>query len=593
MEKNLRVLIVEDLESDAEILKRILTLEGVKFEDRIVETKDDFVNALSEFIPDLILSDYSMPQFTGMKALLLRQELAPHIPFVLVTGSMNEDVAVECMKAGADDYVIKQNLIRLVPSINAAIQKQETLRLQRESEIALRESEKKFRNLYTSMAEGVCLHKLVFDSNGNPVNYRIVDANKQYEQILNLAKEDILGKLATEVYHTMVPPYFEKYLEVVNEEKLYSFETYYVPLKKHFFISVSPWDHDGFATIFTDITERKKAEDGIRKERILLRTLIDNIPSTIFSKDSEGRKVLANLTDIEVIGVASESEIIGKTDLEIFPNEIGKRGYADDMLVIRTGEPVINREEDFIDGKGNHRWLLTSKLPLVDESGNVTGLVGIGHDITERKWVDEELRKLSRAVEQSPVSIVITDVNGIIEYVNPKFSELTGYTREEAIGKNPNILKSGATGPEVYEKLWNTIKAGGEWHGEFQNKKKNGEIYYESAVISPVSDESGRITHFLATKENITNRKRAEEEIRQKAEELAITNAELSRFNRLAIGREMRMIEIKKYCNLLAGRLNIEQPYPLAFLNDGQMLQTNFSETSGDDVLKENLNTNS
>jgi two-component system, sensor histidine kinase and response regulator len=722
MENNLRILIVEDLESDAEIVKRVLSHEGIKFEDLIVETKDDFVMALSGFKPDLIISDYSMPQFTGMKALLIRQELAPNVPFVLVTGSMNEDVAVECMKAGADDYVIKQNLIRLIPAINAAMQKQETLRLQREAEYALRksedrfkqiaeaagefiwevdatglytyvnrisesllgysaeeilgkkhfydffepgvkeelklialeafsqketfrdfenpnqhkdghivilsttgmpildpdgnllgyrgvdtditerkraeealrESEKKFRNLYSNMAEGVCLHKLVFDNNKEPVDYRIIGINKQYEQILNIADSDVVGKLASEVYNSAIPPYFEKYVEVVNKEQSFTFETYYEPLNKHFLISVSPWDIDGFATIFTDITARKQAEDVIRKERILLRTLIDNLPSTIFSKDNEGRKTLANLTDVEVIGVASESEIIGKTDLEIFSGEVGIRGYEDDMVVLQSGKPVINREEDFIDGKGIHRWLQTSKIPLFDETGKVTGLVGIGHDITERKRVDEELRKLYRAVEQSPISIVITDAQGLIEYVNPKFSELTGYSREEALGKNPNILKSGATAPENYKQLWDTIKAGGEWHGEFQNKKKNGEVYFEAALISPILDETGSITHFLATKEDITNRKRTEEEIRQKVEELAISNEELSRFNRLAIGREMRMIEIKKYCNVLASQLNIEQPYPLAFLDENKTKQEDITGHSADDVVEmnENIKTN-
>lgn len=583
MEKKLRILIVEDMESDAEMVKRTLSIEGIDFEDMIVETKDDFVKALSGFKPDLILSDYSMPQFTGMRALLLRQELAPHIPFVLVTGSMNEDVAVECMKAGADDYVIKQNLVRLGAAVKAAIQKQETIRLRKEAEKALFESEKKFRNLYSNMAEGVCLHKLVFDDNGKPVDYRIVGANLQYEQILNVKQEDIIGKLATEVYKTSSPPYFKEYLKVVNEEKSYTFETYYTPLDKYFLISVSPWDDDGFATIFTDITTSKQAEDIIRKERILLRTLIDNLPDTIFAKDREGRKILANLADLEVTGYASEAEIIGKTEREIFPGDAGERGYADDLFILQTGQPVFNREDEFIDGQGKQRCFLTSKIPLFDEHGEVTGLVGIGHDVAARKQAEEQLRKLSLAVEQSPVSIVITDVDGTIEYLNPKFTHLTGYTLEEAKGKNPRILKSGATPTVLYKQLWDTIKAGNEWHGEFQNKKKNGETYYESALISPIFDKTGRITHFLATKEDITSRKNAEEEIRQKVEELAISNEELTRFNRLAIGREMRMIEIKKHCNQLAAQLGIAQPYPLAFLNENKMKPAGGKETSFDE----------
>ena len=130
--------------------------------------------------------------------------------------------------------------------------------------------------------------------------------------------------------------------------------------------------------------------------------------------------------------------------------------------------------------------------------------------------MEESLRHLSRAVEQSPSTVMITDTDGRMQYVNTKFTELTGYSREEAIGQNPRILKSGETPPEVYERLWETIIAGGEWRGEFHNKKKNGELYWESASISGVKDSSGTITHYLAVKEDITERKRLEDELRWK-----------------------------------------------------------------------------
>ena len=125
-------------------------------------------------------------------------------------------------------------------------------------------------------------------------------------------------------------------------------------------------------------------------------------------------------------------------------------------------------------------------------------MIGTSMDITERKQAEEELKKLSQAVEQSPASVVITDLKGTIEYVNPKFCEVTGYTIEEAIGQNPRILKSGHTPPEVYRELWKTIKAGYEWRGEFQNKKKNGELYWESATISPLKSADGSTAHYLS-----------------------------------------------------------------------------------------------
>ncbi len=132
--------------------------------------------------------------------------------------------------------------------------------------------------------------------------------------------------------------------------------------------------------------------------------------------------------------------------------------------------------------------------------------------VVERTQAEDKLRQLSRAVEQSPASIVITNPAGDIEYVNPKFVAVTGYTLAEVLGKNPRVLKSGEMSPEAYGVLWQTIAAGKEWSGEFHNKKKNGELYWESASISPIRDLAGRVTHYLAVKEDITARKQTEVE---------------------------------------------------------------------------------
>jgi PAS domain S-box-containing protein len=150
----------------------------------------------------------------------------------------------------------------------------------------------------------------------------------------------------------------------------------------------------------------------------------------------------------------------------------------------------------------------------------------------------QRIDKLSRAVEQSPSTVVITDRDGLIEYVNPKFSLLTGYTPEEAIGQNPRVLKSGLMDPAIYEDLWKTITAGEEWRGELLNKKKNGDLYWESASISPLIGPAGEVTNYIAVKEDITRRKEAELKIMDlnrilsaRAEELEVLNSELEAFN--------------------------------------------------------------
>jgi len=278
----------------------------------------------------------------------------------------------------------------------------------------------------------------------------------------------------------------------------------------------------GHFGIQRDITENKLAVEAIKNERKLLRTLIDNLPVTIYVKDQETRKVIANTLDLEVIGILDESDVIGKTDLELFGNEIGLRGYSDDMKVIQTGQPVINREEVFLDKNGFQRWLLTSKIPLFDHQGKPTGLVGIGFDITDIKKAERQIQKLTKSIEQSPSAIIITDIQGIIEYVNPIFSEISGYSQGEVIGKNLRILSPNEMPLEEYKQLWDTIIAGDVWRGEFLNRKKNGEQYWEWITMTSIKNEAGEITNFLAIKEDISLRKQMEADLivaKNKAEE--------------------------------------------------------------------------
>ena len=278
----------------------------------------------------------------------------------------------------------------------------------------------------------------------------------------------------------------------------------------------------GLFGIQRDITQSKQAVEAIQNERQLLRTLIDNLPVSIYVKDTQCRKVVSNLTDVEKMGYASERDVVGKTDLELFDGEDGELSYRDDLAVIQTGEPVINREGSFRDPKGTIRWSLTSKLPLFDHHGKVSGLVGISRDITEQKKAHETIQKLSKSVEQSASVVMITDINGNIEYVNPKFTEITGYSLEEIRGRNPRFLKSGEMRPEFYQELWQTISSGGVWRGEFHNRKKNGDLYWEWVTITSIKNERGEITNYIAIKEDTSLRKQMEVDLivaKEKAEE--------------------------------------------------------------------------
>jgi two-component system sensor histidine kinase/response regulator len=162
------------------------------------------------------------------------------------------------------------------------------------------------------------------------------------------------------------------------------------------------------------------------------------------------------------------------------------------------------------DGSWRH---MESRAWYLPDDLNIKGILVSSHDISGRVNLESRLDILSRAVEQSPASIVITDIKGTIEYVNAKFMQVSGYTREEAIGQNPRILKSGKNPEEMYKQLWDIISRGGTWHGEIVNKNKNGDLYTEYASISGVVDSEGNLTHYLGVKEDITDRKKKDNEI--------------------------------------------------------------------------------
>ncbi len=173
-----------------------------------------------------------------------------------------------------------------------------------------------------------------------------------------------------------------------------------------------------------------------------------------------------------------------------------------------------------------------------------------------------ELSKLSRATEESPAIVFITDKNGTIEYVNPKFVQATGYAIDEAMGQTPRLLKSGIHPREFYETMWKTILSGESWHGELCNRRKTGELYWESASISSLRNTEGIITHFVCVKEDISERKRAEEVLREAHELLQRQAADLKAFNQAMVDREQRIIEMKEEVNALCQELGREPEYP-------------------------------
>lgn len=256
--------------------------------------------------------------------------------------------------------------------------------------------------------------------------------------------------------------------------------------------------------VIKDISAEKRTETSLAESEYRFRTILENAPDGIFV-NTQGVFTFINPKMLDLLNAKDESDLIGHDVFERIAPEFHEIVKSHINFQNETGQNAKLMEQEYIRMDGS-RIVVTTSVAPIKYRGKESNLVFV-HDLSSRKQTEEKITKLSRAIEQSPVSILIADISGTIEYVNPKFSEVTGYSYNELMGKNPNILKSGFTSPLEYEQLWNTIMSGNVWVGEFKNIKKNGTVYWEAATIAPIKNLKGEITHYVGIKEDITEKK--------------------------------------------------------------------------------------
>ena len=265
--------------------------------------------------------------------------------------------------------------------------------------------------------------------------------------------------------------------------------------------------------------EKASSKNGLVLDEKHYRDLLTYLPEGVAITDLEENLLFVNAEFAAMLGYTTDElqgmnvkDLIPESEITVLKSEAAKRAVgvssAYNMKMVRKDGGVII--------------VKISGVSRRDDEDNVIGTMAVVIDITAERERELELLKLSSAIESSPTSVVITDVEGTIEYVNPKFSELTGYSAMEAQGENPRILKSGKTPTKVYQDLWETIKSGKIWRGRFINKKKDGELYWEDAWISPIINQEGAITHYVAVKEDITRNVVAEEQLKLSNKDLEL-----------------------------------------------------------------------
>ena len=266
----------------------------------------------------------------------------------------------------------------------------------------------------------------------------------------------------------------------------------------------------GLYGIARDITERQQAEAALRREVALNQRYLDTVQTLMVALDAEGRITMINHKGCELLGY-EEAELLGKNwFMDCLPQPLGMETVYPLFCHIMAGELEAAEyfENTILCRDGRQCLIAWHNAYFTDSEGRIVGTLSSGEDISERKRVEEQLRKLAQAVEQSPESIAITDLDGHIEYVNEAFVANTGYSREEVIGQNPRVLHSGKTPRATYEALWSALTQGQPWKGEFINRRRDGSEYTEFAIITPLRQADGRISHYVAVKEDISEKKR-------------------------------------------------------------------------------------
>jgi PAS domain S-box-containing protein len=305
--------------------------------------------------------------------------------------------------------------------------------------------------------------------------------------------------------------------------------------------SASPiFDHEkkiiGFDGVARDITEKRKSDDLLRK----LSLAVEQSPVSVVITDLNASVEYVNKKFTDLTGYSSD-ELIGRNPRVLKSGEHPRAFYVDLWDTLKSGKAwkgeFHNRKKD-----GDLFWELASISPITNDKGEITHYLGIKEDITERKLSEKQLHKFSKVVEQSPNMILITDLNYVIEYVNPSFSRVSGYSQEDIVGRQYKFLKLAMADEPEYEELWTALREGHVWHGENIDKRKNGELYWQDVSINPILDENGQTIHFVSIMQDISGRKKVEEELQEL--NLSLEQKVMERTSELSITNEFLMKEV-------------------------------------------------
>ncbi len=394
---------------------------------------------------------------------------------------------------------------------------------QKESESKLSISQNRYRGLFENMADGVAIYKAVDEGE----DFEFIDFNQAGENIDSIDSKELVGKKVTKVF----PGIKDMGLFDVFQRVWRTGESESFPVSQYSDDRVTGWrdyfvyrlESGEVVTIYSDETARKIAEQKLQESESQKKQIIQTVPGIMFLKNADGVYMACNPLFERFVG-KKESEIIGKTDYDLFDSDLADFFREHDKKAIQAGTALINEEWITFADDGHKALMETTKIPFKSGDKKLIGILGVAYDITRRYQAEEAQKLASSVFKHSQEGIIITDVENVIIDANPACYRLTGYSRKELMGCNPNLLSSGSHPVEYYSEMWESLNTLGNWQGEVINRKKTGEIYTERLSIDVVKDKLGQIQHYVGVFSDISYLKEQELELERVAYSDALTN---------------------------------------------------------------------
>jgi two-component system cell cycle sensor histidine kinase/response regulator CckA len=510
MSTPLRILIVEDSADDAEVAMLEMSRGGPAPDWRRVENAGEMRAALAERSWDAVLSDFTMPGFGAAQAFAMCRESDPDLPFIVVSGTIGEQRAVEMMRAGAADYLLKNSLARLPAAVEREVREAENRRERRVLELATQ----RLASIVESSEDAI----LCTDLDG-----RVQSWNGAAERMFGYTFAEVVGRADVLIPPDLVGEVRERDGRLARGEHVPPFET--VRMRKggemiSVAVTLSPLRVGGQvvskSALYRDITERKRSEEAFQASELRYRTLVAATAAIVWDSPASGEFDSDQPSWTAFTGQTLEQHRGWGWLNAIHPDDREHSGRAWATAV--TSRTAYHVEHQVCRADGEYRHMSARAVPVIDPGGAILEWVGVHTDVTDQKRAEADLRTRDRAIQAATQGILITDPSqpdGPIVYASPGFERLTGYAAGEAVGRNCRFLQGRDTDPDAVARLRSAVREARPCTVELLNYRKDGSNFWNELSVSPVRDEDGRLTHFVGVQTDVTQRRLLEEQFRQ------------------------------------------------------------------------------